>query len=142
MLASDKFAKASKDCKRICEETKKNGVAIVYEFDEPTDPIFTNNKVRFNGKGDEGHETFHIAQTFSSHYPQFDEHGKAFAFCKTACKPYDTAVCACLIIFKYWFPDIDIESDGEMRDWEVSLENVRSIFGENYVKNFKLSRDH
>ena len=142
MLASDKFAKASEDCKKICEEEKKNGVAIVYEYNKPFDPIFTADTVRFNGEGDIGHETFYIAQTFQSHYTQYDaSQKKVFAFCKTANKPYDVAVCACLIIFKYWFPDIDVSSDGTMQDWMPAIENVRSIFGEDYVSNFSFDKD-
>ena len=116
-------------------------MAIVYEFDEPKDPIFTNDTVRFNGKGNEGHETFYIHKHFSSHYPQFDDSGKAYAFCKTAYKPYDVAVCACLIIFKYWFPNnIDVASDGNIEDWKNGLDVVRDILGDKYIKSFGLGK--
>jgi hypothetical protein len=139
-LDADKFSNASDDCKRMCQTLKKNGVKIVYEFDEPKDPVFTDDKVRFNGCGDNGHETFYIAQSFSSRGPSFGGN-KEFAFCKTAHKPYDIAVCACLIIFKHWFPDMDVSSDGQMQDWQNGLDAVKSEFGEEYVKDFKFSRE-
>lgn len=65
--------------KKICKEHRK---VLCLEYDEPTKaPLLESKLVKFNGKGDDGHETFYIA--YSS-----ERHG----FCKTARKPYDLAV--------------------------------------------------
>jgi hypothetical protein len=141
-LDGDPFSRASKDCKKICDVLQKEGLRLAYEFDNTEHPAtFTNFYVRFNGVGDAGHETFYIHKHFDSHYPQFDENGKAFAFCKTACKPYDIAVCACLIVFKYWFPDMDVSSDGSIEEWEPALTKVKEVLGEDYVREFGFSRE-
>jgi hypothetical protein len=55
--------------------------------------------IRFNGKGDYGHETFSFQ--FRSDWN----------FCKTARKPYDQAVCECLLIIDYYL-NINVSSDG------------------------------
>lgn len=58
--------------------------------------------IRFNGIGDDGHETFY-----------FDSREVGFNFCKTARKPYDVVVCKVLLYLKQYFGDaIDVRSDG------------------------------
>lgn len=43
----------------------------------------------------------------------------AFGFCKTAQKPYDKYVVACLIIAKSIFgKDVTISSDGDLEEWQ------------------------
>ena len=57
------------------------------------------------------------------HYSQNESN-----FCKTAQKPYDTAVVACLIILKYYLEDnFNVESDGDTSDWIDGLELARDI---------------
>ena len=60
----------------------------------------------FNGKGDNAHEPFIFP----------GESG--FNFCKTAYKPYDTVVVACLFVARdYFAPDqLEIASDGEAEE--------------------------
>ncbi len=74
---------------------------IEYECDVPEAPQLDAECVRFNGVGDLGHETFYF-----SHQDRTD-----FEFCKTARKPYDTAVCACLLVLEHYGP-IGLSSDG------------------------------
>jgi hypothetical protein len=63
--------------------------------------------VRFNGFGDDSHETFSVLPT---------DHG--FNFCKTAYKPYDDVVVAVLIaLFRTCGPVVKISSDGNYSDW-------------------------
>ena len=143
-MEGKEFANASNDCRKICDILKKeDGINIAYEYDQPNDaPSFTNFYVRFNGIGDEGHETFLIHKRFDNDFPQFDDDGKrAFAFCKTAYKPYDLAVCCCLIIFKHWFPDMKVCSDGTMEDWQTAIDRVKDVLGKDYIKHFELNRD-
>jgi len=102
---------------------------LAYEYDIPEPAKFTDTLIRFNGVDDAGHETFSISS---------DCMAQGFDFCKTAEKPYDIAVCACLIICKHWFPDIKVSSDGDMGDWEPAIDVVRTILGEEYVQDFSI----
>ncbi len=140
-LNKAKFSKASKDCKKICKSLSKNGLSLVFEDDSPKEPIFTDSLVRFNGVEDEGCETFYIQREFTSQNPQFDRKGRAYAYCKTSEKPYDIAVCACLIIFRHWFPDMKVSSEGNISDWEPAIKAVRSVFGKDYVQGYQLSKN-
>jgi hypothetical protein len=70
--------------------------------------------VAFNGRGDEGHESFHFPPKMTAN---FDEN-TTFSFCKTARKEYDLVVVACLAAIadrlgKY----VDVSSDGNESDW-------------------------
>lgn len=63
-------------------------VAVASEYDRPNDaPEFTDDHILFNGVGDDGHETFGFMRKGEDD----------FQFCKTARKPYDEIVVACLI---------------------------------------------
>lgn len=96
--------------KEIGKVLERNKKVIQYEYNLPYAPenavIFDEkdnpqNMIRFNGIGEEGHETFYISSGFED----------GFNFCKTARKAYDTAVCECLLIFKH-FLNADVSSDG------------------------------
>jgi hypothetical protein len=92
---------------------------ICSEYDDPASPPrLTKDFIAFNGKDDAGHETFYVAP---------DRTG--FAFCKTAQKPYDTAVTACLILMKSVLKDkIRISSDGDASDWVAGLRLYNKLF--------------
>jgi hypothetical protein len=84
-------------------------IKLAREWDTPElGPEFNEAEVRFNGVGDEGHETFLIQR----------EGNDSFQFCKTAYKPYDLMVCACLIALKESAPQCRISSDGGPEDWK------------------------
>jgi len=107
-LDTEKFKAYVKDVKKVLE-----GVDIIcHENDMPeTPPTIKDDLIRFNGKGEDGHETFMITPEPSD-----------FEFCKTARKPYDKYVVACLILAKFHFGDaIEISSDGDLEDWEDGL---------------------
>jgi hypothetical protein len=76
--------------------------------------------VNFNGIGDEAYETFYLTTL-----------PEKFAFCKTANKLYDTAVCACLIAAMECFQDdVTITSDGDWdHDWVAGRELFKRLFG-------------
>ena len=88
--------------------------------------------------GDCSHETFAFLREMGLQdwdKPKAD--GKYFAFCKTAFKPYDLAVNACLIIIKHYLGDkVDVSSDGEMKDWQDAMGICENAFG--YGKDFKV----
>jgi hypothetical protein len=82
--------------------------------DQP--PTVNEDEVRFNGKGDDGHEDFWIHRVMpKSALPV--RPGSYFAFCKTEHKPYDEAVVATLSLAELCFGKlIEISSDG---GWET-----------------------
>jgi hypothetical protein len=82
------------------------GSDIQFEYDDAKPWVVTNKFVRFNGLDEQGHETFFFHPTETG-----------FNFCKTARKPYDLLVCACLYIIQYYHPkSIRISSDGRDSD--------------------------
>ena len=118
-LDPEKFKAASEDCKKL---TISLNIPIQFECDDPEPPIFNELAIRFNGVNDDGHETFLVEQKFIPHYYRQEKNGKLFAFCKTARKPYDTAVTACLIILKHHFgDDFVVTSDGYTEEWQDGL---------------------
>lgn len=71
--------------------------------------------VELNGKGDLGHEFFTLREHFKQNLEGF---GGGFHFCKTARKPYDTVIVACLAILKYRLGNaIEVSTDGQAGDW-------------------------
>jgi len=91
-------------------------------------PMITDSIISFNGRDDESHETFLV--DISEIEPD------GFNFCKTARKPYDKVVVACLMTMKYYLgDDIRISSDGYSeiytdKDFQDAVE-----FGMNYIIN-------
>lgn len=100
------------------------------------DPIIGPDVVSFNGseevRDDDGsdlsHETFYLARVFEPEEWESPESGKYFAFCKTAQKPYDLLVCACLLSFKHHFPTSVVSSDGGPSDWSIPLIWYTDVF--------------
>ena len=76
---------------------------LCWEYDQPDRlPEIGPDVIRFNGKGGSGHETFYLEKTPA----------REFAFCKTALKPYDSAVIAILAAAKAANQRFDWSSDG------------------------------
>lgn len=79
----------------------------------------TNETVRFNGYNADSHETFSWS---------LDSSG--FGFTKTARKPYDAVVTACLIHLKNVYGDlVDIGSDGNWSEWRDGARLYRNATG-------------
>ena len=98
------FDALAKDVKAILKKTK---VEVRFEYDDSSPPKVDDESIQFNGVGNEGHETFILT-------PKAVE----FEFCKTARKPYDEVVTACLLAAADHIPDISIRSDGIWAEWE------------------------
>lgn len=92
-------------------------------------PIANSDEVYFNGIGGEGHEVFCLHKIIPQ--PSTEKGTFYFDFCKTAHKPYDKAVVACLLSLKYDLgDDIRVFSDGGLNDWEEGqkiFETVRGV---------------
>jgi hypothetical protein len=100
-------------------EHKKVKKLVCMELDTPKlPPLISLEKVQFNGKGDNGHETFLLTRAY---------HGE---FCKTARKPYDIAVAATLISARKWLGE-DVGSDGDwgMDTWPAARSLHAELFG-------------
>jgi hypothetical protein len=107
------FARLSQEAARVASIAWSEDLAgegIAYEFNEPDkDPEFTPELIRFNGKGNEGHETFILTPGASD-----------FNFCKTARKPYDIVVVAILCLLAHRTGAV-VSSDGGISDWTDGL---------------------
>jgi hypothetical protein len=78
--------------------------------------------INVNGSGDDGHETFILRE----HYSQ----NEAGNFCKTAQKPYDIVVVACLIILQHYLgTNIEVGSDGDVSEWHDGMQLAQKISG-------------
>lgn len=103
---------------------------MAYEYDQPNKKPLVNSKVvRFNGKGEGGHETFWFSRiTKIADY--LSDKNMAFGFCKTARKGYDDFVVACSLWAKIVFGnDIRFSSDGDIRDFQYGKEIVEKALG-------------
>ena len=89
--------------------------------------------------GDCSHETFVLERvsTIPRNHSLDRFHPLRFAFCKTAYKPYDLAVIACLIIAKHHFGyEIKILSNGQSKDWDDARMLCQHFLG--YGEDFEL----
>ena len=108
--------------------------------------IIDADQILFNGKKEAGHEWFILQSKISPEEIARQERifGKEeeevehpnFFFCKTARKPYDVCVTACLIIAKHYLGnEIKISSDGETSEWNEAKTYCQEILG--YGKSFQ-----
>lgn len=110
----------------ICEDFRKlRTIALIdeqlppiqLEYDQSEPVEITSENIRFNGVGDDGHETLVVKRDSLN-----------FDFCKTNGKPYDIWVTALLILMHFHAPDVwGISSDGGAQDWVAGLNLVRLI---------------
>lgn len=79
-------------------------------------PQVSASKIAFNGVTPLDHETFVFPE--------------ANGFCKTAQKPYDIVVTACLAIAKDVFGnEIEVSSDGNSSDWTAGIALASKVLG-------------
>jgi hypothetical protein len=101
-----KFSNAGwKELRGLTETVMANlptNVKIAWEYDSEDKAVEVSAKcIRFNGVGEEGHETFMLERKSSD-----------FEFCKTNRKSYDLAVCSVLILASLLCESGQISSDG------------------------------
>jgi len=87
----------------IRDIVKRHSGTIKLNHDTDKAPRVTKEFIQFNGRGDDGHETFVFSPS---------EKESMYTFCKTARKPYDQAVCECLLVLNAKCPNLEISSDG------------------------------
>jgi len=115
-----KFQTAIKRCQKIVSTYyKANGGLSGYSAHTPPGKY---GGLNFNGAREEAHETFVVREHFSENL--------SFNFCKTAQKPYDVVVIACLIVLKHYLKDaIEVNSDGNCDDWIDGLKLAQRTTG-------------
>jgi hypothetical protein len=107
----EKFIEFAEGVKQLVATAQEAGIEIA-------DEEYGDDKIVFNGVGANSHETFYVSAD-----------GVDFNFCKTAQKPYDTAVTASLILAKKIFGDnIKVSSDGDWTDWESGQLLYESVY--------------
>lgn len=87
-----------------------------------TRPRFGAGAIVFNGVGDDAHETFSVDLKRSRAYTGAT---LGWACCKTARKPYDVAVTACLCYLSSVAGVFSVSSDGSGSDFVLGLDAAR-----------------
>lgn len=111
------------DMNRLIQARKNILVSPDLPESTPGSPKLSATNVDFNGIGENGHEPFVFPYVFPDH--------DSFNFCKTAWKPYDEVVTACLLVARDHFPAsvLEISSDGSWADWSRGASLYSSVFG-------------
>lgn len=117
---------AIRQCQKIIRSYNKSVKEIDIKHPDRLSGYSAHTKVNdygglnFNGTQDLSHEDF----TMREHFNQ----NEGFNFCKTAEKPYDIVVVACLITMKHYLGDlIDVSSDGRDHEWTEGLELAQKV---------------
>ena len=107
------------------EKLLADATILQYEYDMAKPVVCNKKEIRFNGIGDDGHETFLLKRN-NKVADYLTDKSMAFAFCKTACKPYDVYVTAVLTLAKYFLgKEIKLGSDGNVSDWQDGCQLIR-----------------
>lgn len=111
----------------------QEGIELVFEDDDLRPPFVTDTMIRFNGVGDDGHETMLLYRGTDDARPGFDDTDRGiFHFCKTARKPYDVAVSALLLAAQHYAPGawrISSDGDREEAEWQAGIALFEKIAG-------------
>jgi hypothetical protein len=117
-------------CKNIIAQSGVN----ICNWEGIGEPEIDADLVAFNGNASSemDHESFVIERNYIvDKYSMKNEDGLYFAFCKTARKPYDVVVTACLIAARYYFcENIQIKSDGSFTEWKDGIKLASQVLGD------------
>ena len=114
------YKKALTECRKII---KASPVPLGNAYGDGKPKL--NNGVWINGVGEDGHETFALGSI-----PIRESGGSdpGFNFCKTARKPYDLIVVACLLVLHDRLGEsVGVSSDGEPHEWEAGREFASKV---------------
>ncbi len=118
----------------------ENASGVMVGGDGPSSQWFAGDEIDTRMcDGDCSHETFLLQRKSSGHVTERDGRQFHFNCCKTAYKPYDLAVNACLIVAKHHLGDgMLVSSDGEAKDWKDGMWLCDHFLG--YGSDFTLFR--
>ncbi len=113
------YKTAIKHCQTIClQYSKQYGGLSGYSAHAP---VGKYGGINVNGSRENGHETFVLREHWAENNREF---------CKTAQKPYDIVVTACLIVLKHYMRDaLSVGSDGYSQDWLAGLALATEVTG-------------
>jgi hypothetical protein len=118
------------------EGDESTPLAIEPQASGSDDSVIGAGRVGFNGAGfeDADHETFLVPKNIEDGAESWEaddiKAGKRFHFTKTARKPYDVMVCACLLALKKRASSAwQISSDGDVEDWASSYRFAKGALG-------------
>jgi hypothetical protein len=130
-FSQDEWEKIAMDTMKALDFCEKSGVEMTSDYDSPEKAEVNDDRIRFNGVGNLGHETFILEKDQDFGWSQNRELDEAFFnFCKTARKPYDLAVGLVLFIMKNHASNkIRVESDGDWDgDWDQIKQAYKTLF--------------
>jgi len=108
----EEWPKAIADCEKIIAARKDR---LRLDVDDDKECIVFNG----NDAAEEAHETFFIPRSGKA------MQGSPFDFCKTARKPYDVVVVACLA--RLAEAGLWVSSDGSEDEWQTGLVLARNV---------------
>jgi hypothetical protein len=89
---------------------------VQFEDDIPRPPQVDSDLIRFNGRGENGHDTFYFTRQVDPNREHAKSGLRSGWFCKTSRKPYDKVVAACLTLIHHYMVEAGlpapIGSDG------------------------------
>jgi hypothetical protein len=139
---SKKDVEGYKTARPIIQDILNRYASIIqFEHDQQQKPVANTKQIRFNGIGEEGHETFLFHVRKNQGYTRNDgtKYNTTFNFTKTARKPYDIVVCEALLVLKAHMPGLSISSDGFYfsngrldGEWNEAMGNVAELYGIHY----------
>jgi hypothetical protein len=123
----EEWAQIRDDMEALLKDVQHvQGIPLANRAGDPgTSPEITDEKIWFNGVGGDSHETFCLNRVRPPKEEWEDRRG--WAFCKTACKPYDLAVTAalCYLATVPGPASHTVSSDGKGRDFLDGLAEAR-----------------
>lgn len=113
-----RYQLAIKDCQRIIRRySKLNGGLSGFTAHTR---VGKYGGIEVNGSRENGHETFILREHFRDN--------PDFTFCKTARKPYDAVVVACLTVLQHRLKGaVKVASDGDAKDWETGVAIAKRV---------------
>lgn len=110
---------------------------IQKEYDDSDEPEVSDQRIRFNGIGEDSCETFMLSRKYEGWTTEMvdelldkEEICRYFNFCKTRERPYDKYVTAVLILAKgYLKEEIRISSDGYVSEWQEGIKLINEKMG-------------
>jgi len=116
-IGEKEYKAALTDCRKII----RNSPVPVANWDGKGKPTLRNG-FNFNGVGEDHHENFSMS---------IEPDREDFQFCKTARKPYDVVVVACLCAMqdRLGRKAFEVTSDGDAHEWEEGRALASKVLG-------------
>jgi hypothetical protein len=131
-----KFSRTLDEMEKIIADQR----GILAGWDGEGDPKASFNgssngfdEISFNGQGEDSYESFvfrRFGKDKGSRVESYRNKGKDFGCCKTAHRPYDFVVVACLAVAAQVIGDgIEVHSDGDPDEWADGVALASRVLG-------------